>query len=186
MAPLTRSPDGARVRGLFFRSTKIGSGIVPEAFQLSPKPPRAIAPDLSVGDVARRSGVAVSAVHFYEAKGLIRSWRTSGNQRRYGREVLRRIAVIKVAQRMGVPLAEIREALATLPEARTPTADDWQQLSAKWKADLDARIEQLTRLRDQLTGCIGCGCLSLKDCPLRNPGDAAYAKGPGARLFDPA
>ncbi len=139
---------------------------------------------LSVGEVAARSGVAVSALHFYEAKGLLHSVRNRGNQRRYRRDVLRRVAVIKAAQRTGIPLEQIRIALETLPEGRTPTAADWRRLSARWRADLDARITQLTRLRDQLDGCIGCGCLSLKSCPLRNPDDIAAERGPGARLFD--
>lgn len=140
---------------------------------------------LSVGEVAARSGVAVSTLHFYEAEGLITSWRNSGNQRRFAREVLRRVAVIKVAQRTGIPLAEIREALATLPERRTPTAADWKHLSALWRERLDDRIARLTRLRDQLDGCIGCGCLSLESCPLRNPWDCLGAEGPGPRLLDP-
>lgn len=140
---------------------------------------------LTVGQVAERSGLAVSALHFYESQGLIRSWRTAGNQRRYPREVLRRIAVIKVAQRVGIPLAEIRDALSALPEGRTPTADDWRRLSARWLADIDARIRTLTRLRDKLDGCIGCGCLSIDACPLRNPGDVLSEQGPGARLLDP-
>ncbi|WP_366554425.1 redox-sensitive transcriptional activator SoxR [Aquibaculum sediminis] len=149
------------------------------------KSPGALQRELSIGAVAARSGVAVSALHFYESKGLIHSRRSSGNQRRYPREVLRRVAVIKVAQRAGIPLAEIKEALSTLPDERTPTAADWRALSSRWRAELEARIERLTRLRDQLDGCIGCGCLSLRDCPLRNPGDSAAAGGPGARLFDP-
>lgn len=149
------------------------------------KSPGALQRELSIGAVAARSGVAVSALHFYESKGLIHSRRSSGNQRRYPREVLRRVAVIKVAQRAGIPLAEIKDALSTLPDQRTPTAADWRALSSRWRAELDARIERLTRLRDQLDGCIGCGCLSLRDCPLRNPGDSAAAGGPGARLFDP-
>lgn len=139
---------------------------------------------LTIGEVAARSGVAVSTLHFYEAKGLIASWRNSGNQRRYAREVLRRVAVIKVAQRTGIPLKEIREALATLPEKRTPTSTDWEKLSARWRAQLNERIERLTRLRDQLDGCIGCGCLSLESCPLRNPWDCLAAEGPGARLLE--
>ncbi len=147
------------------------------------KPVR-IARELSVGEVAERCGVAVSTLHFYESKGLISSSRNRGNQRRYPRAVLRRIAVIKVAQSTGVPLSAIRDALTTLPDNRTPTARDWARLSAKWRADLDERIDRLTRLRDHLGGCIGCGCLSLKTCPLRNPGDKAAAHGPGARLFD--
>ena len=145
----------------------------------------AICRDLSVGELAERSGVAVSALHFYEAKGLIKSRRNSGNQRRYSREVLRRVAIIKVAQRTGVSLESIRQALTSLPQGRTPTEDDWQRLSLKWKADLDARIARLTRLRNQLAGCIGCGCLSLKTCPLRNPGDELSQEGPGPRLLDP-
>ena len=140
---------------------------------------------LTVGEVAARSGVAVSTLHFYEAQGLIKSWRNSGNQRRYAREVLRRVSVIKVAQRTGIPLAEIREALATLPDERTPTAEDWSKLSNRWRAHLDDRIQRLIRLRDQLDGCIGCGCLSLESCPLRNPWDKLSAQGPGPRLLDP-
>jgi len=138
---------------------------------------------LSVGEVAKRSGVAVSTLHFYEAKGLIRSLRSDGNQRRYPRGVLRRVAVIKVAQRTGMPLAEIRQALATLPDDRAPSADDWQILSTTWRDKLDARIRRLTQLRDQLGDCIGCGCLSLTACPLRNPGDVLGADGAGPRLL---
>lgn len=141
--------------------------------------------ELTVGQLAERSGVAVSALHFYESKGLIESMRNSGNQRRYPREVLRRVAVIKVAQRLGVPLAAIREALSTLPAGRAPSEKDWNRLSAKWKADLDHRIKALSQLRDQLDGCIGCGCLSLKACPLRNPWDKLSEQGPGPRLLDP-
>ena len=135
---------------------------------------------LSVGELAARSGVAVSALHFYERQGLLRSSRNAGNQRRYGRDVLRRVAVIRVAQRAGVPLAEIRAALDTLPDARTPTREDWSRLSQRWRSALDARIAQLSALREQLDGCIGCGCLSLRQCPLRNPDDLAAARGPGA------
>ncbi|AOH35014.1 redox-sensitive transcriptional activator SoxR [Luteimonas sp. JM171] len=141
--------------------------------------------ELGVGEVAARSGVAVSALHFYEKKGLVHSQRTAGNQRRYRRDVLRRIAVIKVAQRAGIPLAEIREALDALPDGRTPTVADWKRLSRRWRDDLDARIARLAGLRDSLDGCIGCGCLSLRDCPLRNPGDALGEEGPGPRLLDP-
>jgi MerR family transcriptional regulator, redox-sensitive transcriptional activator SoxR len=140
---------------------------------------------LSVGQVAERSGVAVSTLHFYEAEGLIRSWRNQGNQRRYAREVLRRIAVIRVAQRAGISLAAIRAALKTLPDERTPTAEDWKRLSQVWRADLDLRIQRLMGLRDQLDGCIGCGCLSLGVCPLRNPWDELGRQGPGPRLLDP-
>ena len=140
---------------------------------------------LSVGEVAERSGVAVSTLHFYEAQGLIHSWRNRGNQRRYPREILRRVAVIKVAQRTGIPLAEIREALAMLPDNRNPTAEDWTNLSTRWRAGLDDRIARLTRLRDQMDGCIGCGCLSLGVCPLRNPWDELSRQGPGPRILDP-
>jgi MerR family redox-sensitive transcriptional activator SoxR len=147
-------------------------------------PPK-ISKALSVGDVAQRSGVAVSTLHFYESQGLIKSWRNAGNQRRYAREVLRRVAVIKVAQRTGIPLVEIRDALSTLPESRTPTAEDWKKLSTQWRGNLDERINRLTRLRDQLDGCIGCGCLSLNICPLRNPWDKLAEQGPGPRLLDP-
>ncbi|TFH88575.1 redox-sensitive transcriptional activator SoxR [Billgrantia azerbaijanica] len=141
--------------------------------------------ELSVGEVANRSGLAVSAIHFYEAKGLIKSRRNAGNQRRFSREVLRRLAIIKVAQRTGISLGEIREAFATLPEHRAPNAADWQRLSACWRKTLDERIHSLTQLRDQLDHCIGCGCLSLQECPLRNPDDALGEQGCGARLLDP-
>ena len=140
---------------------------------------------LTVGEVAERSGVAVSALRFYEAEGLIQSTRNAGNQRRFARETLRRVAVIKVAQRLGIPLASIRAALKSLPEGRTPTAADWNRLCAGWRADLDERIEKLQQLRNQLSTCIGCGCLSLNDCPLRNPLDKLSEQGPGPRLLDP-
>ena len=137
--------------------------------------------ELTVGQVARRSGVAVSALHFYEAKGLIRSYRTAGNQRRYSGDVLRRVAVIKVAQEVGISLADIAAALNSLPDGRTPTRDDWNRLSMVWRDDLDRRIEQLKKLRDGLTDCIGCGCLSIDRCVLRNPGDRLAEAGPGPR-----
>jgi MerR family redox-sensitive transcriptional activator SoxR len=140
---------------------------------------------LSVGEVAARSGVSVSTLHFYESAGLIRSWRNQGNQRRYPREVLRRVAVIRVAQRAGISLAAIGDALKALPNERTPTAEDWSRLSARWRADLDDRIARLTRLRDQLDGCIGCGCLSLGVCPLCNPADKLGKLGPGPQILDP-
>ncbi|MDH5832585.1 redox-sensitive transcriptional activator SoxR [Luteimonas kalidii] len=140
--------------------------------------------EMTIGEVAARSGVPVSTLHFYEARGLIHSGRTAGNQRRYARDVLRRIAVIRVAQRTGLPLASIREALSSLPDGRTPTAADWTRLSRRWRAELDARIARLTHLRDDLDGCIGCGCLSLKQCPLRNPGDRMAELGPGANTLD--
>lgn len=135
--------------------------------------------ELSVGEIAARSGLAVSALHFYEARGLLQAVRNAGNQRRYPRSVLRRVAVIKVAQRVGIPLASIAETLQSLPEARTPTANDWRRLSGRWKEELNARIHALTQLRDQLDGCIGCGCLSLKACPLRNAEDTLGQEGPG-------
>lgn len=141
--------------------------------------------DLTPTQVAERSGVAVSALHFYEREGLIVSTRTAGNQRRYHRDVLRRIAFIRVSQRLGISLARIREALATLPEDRVPTKADWTRLSRGWRADLDSRIDQLKRLRDNLDGCIGCGCLSLKSCTLYNPSDELATKGPGPRRLLP-
>ena len=137
--------------------------------------------DLSVGEVARRAGVAVSALHFYESKGLIRSWRTSGNQRRYARDVLRRLGFIRVSQRVGVSLEDIRKALESLPNGRTPTEQDWARLADGWREDLDTRIAYLERLRDNLTQCIGCGCLSIQACRLQNPGDRLAQEGPGPR-----
>jgi len=138
---------------------------------------------LTVGEVAARSGVAVSALHFYETQGLIGSIRTAGNQRRFPRGVLRRIAIIKVAQRMGIALADIHRALEALPADQAPTARDWKRLSARWRETLDARIQTLTALRDQLGDCIGCGCLSMETCPLRNPQDRLATKGSGPRLL---
>ena len=140
--------------------------------------------ELSVGQVAKRCGVAVSTIHFYEAKGLISGWRNSGNQRRYSREVLRRVTVIKVAQQLGVSLNAIAEALSTLPDRRTPTAADWNRLSQRWRNDLNTRIRKLEQLRDDLNGCIGCGCLSMKVCPLWNPDDEIGAEGTGACFID--
>jgi MerR family redox-sensitive transcriptional activator SoxR len=138
----------------------------------------------SVGRVAKRCGVNVSTLHFYERKGLIRSWRNAGNQRRYKADVLRRISVIKAAQKMGISLEEIRGALATLPDSRTPTARDWARLSTHWRDDLDARIGYLERLRDRLTGCIGCGCLSLKNCPIYNDNDHLGREANGAVILE--
>lgn len=140
---------------------------------------------ISAGQVATRSGVAVSTIHFYDTKGLIRGWRSPGNQRRYGRDVLRRVAVIKVAQRLGIPLATIRTAVDSLPGGRTPTAADWKRLSALWRADLQRRIRILQKLSPELDGCIGCGCLSLKICRLRNSSDQLSQQGSGPRLLDP-
>ncbi|MEY9870981.1 MerR family redox-sensitive transcriptional activator SoxR [Streptacidiphilus sp. MAP12-33] len=137
--------------------------------------------ELTVGELAARSGVAVSALHFYETKGLISSRRTAGNQRRYRRDALRRVAFVKASQNLGIPLAEIAAALASLPQERTPTKADWTRLSATWRERLSSRIEQLERLRDNLDGCIGCGCLSLRTCRLSNPGDELGRNGPGPR-----
>lgn len=135
--------------------------------------------ELTVGQVAARAGVAVSTLHFYEARGLIRSRRTAGNQRRYGRDTLRRIAFVRIAQRVGIPLATVKQALDELPEERTPTAADWARLSEGWRKELDARIVRLTQLRDDFTDCVGCGCLSLERCWLANPGDSYGERGPG-------
>ncbi|RYE09076.1 MAG: redox-sensitive transcriptional activator SoxR [Hyphomicrobiales bacterium] len=137
--------------------------------------------ELSVGEVAERSGVAVSALHFYERKGLIRSHRTGGNQRRFDREVLRRLAIIRMGQDLGVPLAEISEQLEMLPHDRAASKADWAKLSSRWRDRLDRRITLMTRLRDELTGCIGCGCLSLRNCPLYNREDSLAAEGAGPR-----
>lgn len=136
-----------------------------------------------MGEVASRSGVAVSALHFYERRGLIRSVRTSGNQRRYARDVLRRLAVIRAAQRVGVSLEAISQAFSLLPEQRTPTRAEWSRMSAAWRGELNERIACLLQLRDQLTDCIGCGCLSLRRCRLVNPGDALGQRGDGAQRW---
>ncbi|NXY99442.1 redox-sensitive transcriptional activator SoxR [Streptomyces sp. BR123] len=138
--------------------------------------------ELTVGQLSARSGAAVSALHFYETKGLISSRRTSGNQRRYSRDALRRVAFVRAAQRVGIPLAAIRDALAELPEERTPTKEDWARLSDLWRSELEQRISQLERLRDHLTDCIGCGCLSLKTCALSNPDDIFGERLTGSRL----
>jgi MerR family transcriptional regulator, redox-sensitive transcriptional activator SoxR len=136
--------------------------------------------ELGPGELAERAGVAVSALHFYEREGLITSRRTTGNQRRYTRETLRRVAFIRMSQRLGIPLARVRDALGTLPADRIPTSKDWARLSAGWRQDIDDRILHLQRLRDNLADCIGCGCLSLKGCALSNPGDVLARNGPGA------
>lgn len=143
--------------------------------------------ELTVGQVATRSGVAVSALHFYEREGLITSRRTAGNQRRYKRETLRRVALIRIAQRVGIPLARVADVLAMLPDGRTPTRQDWQKISQCWKDELDQRIHRLQQLRDSFTDCIGCGCLSIDRCALANPYDKLSDEGPGPRrLEDPA
>lgn len=139
--------------------------------------------DLSVGDMAARAGVSVSALHFYEAEGLIVSWRTSANHRRYDRRELRRVAIIRVAQSVGIPLSEVRAVLDRIPRDKAVSAAAWAEAARPWRALLDARIDHLTRLRDQLGNCIGCGCLSLETCPLYNPGDELAAKGPGPRRW---
>ncbi|MCC3289517.1 MULTISPECIES: redox-sensitive transcriptional activator SoxR [unclassified Arthrobacter] len=138
--------------------------------------------ELSVGQVAERSGVSVSALHFYERQGLLSSRRTQGNQRRYDRSVLRRVAVIRAAQQAGIPLAVINKAFAELPPDGVPDQADWQRLSAAWQQELNTRIRHLQALRDRLGGCIGCGCLSLAQCRFVNPDDSGT--GTGARAFD--
>jgi MerR family redox-sensitive transcriptional activator SoxR len=140
--------------------------------------------ELTVGFVAKRAGVKVSALHFYEQKGLIFSWRNQGNQRRYHPEVLRRISVIKAAQKMGISLERIKTAFASLPDNRTPTKQDWQNLSHSWRQDLTEQIQYLTNLRELLTGCIGCGCLSMKHCPIYNPEDKLSEKGIGPVILE--
>lgn len=137
-----------------------------------------------VGKVAQRCGVKISTLHFYEKKGLIQSVRNEGNQRRYKPEVLRRVSVIKAAQKMGISLENIRQAFATLPNQRTPTTKDWEKLSSYWQEELNARITYLERLRDHLTGCIGCGCLSMKVCPIYNEKDKVATEGNGPVLLE--
>ncbi len=137
--------------------------------------------ELTIGAVSERTGVATSALRFYEAEGLIHATRSPGGQRRYPRDTLRRVSFIRVAQQVGLSLDEIRTALHELPERRTPTENDWQRLSASWRPRLDAQIAMLERLRDRLDGCIGCGCLSLRFCRMLNPDDQAAERGPGPR-----
>ncbi|MDH2393618.1 MULTISPECIES: redox-sensitive transcriptional activator SoxR [Streptomyces] len=139
------------------------------------------AKEATIGELAERSGVAPSALRFYEREGLIASRRTAGNQRRYSRDTLRRVAFIRTSQRLGIPLATIREVLELLPDDRTPTRKDWARISECWREDLDTRIRTLQRLRDHLTDCIGCGCLSLDSCALSNPADELAEQGPGPR-----
>ena len=142
-----------------------------------------MAADLSIGEIAARSGVAPSALRFYERAGLIRSERTQGNQRRYERAVLRRLAFIQAGRAAGVPLERIGTALSALPSSRTPTRRDWERLSKRWREDLEARIATLQALRDRLNTCIGCGCLSIDKCELLNPEDEAAAEGAGAQYL---
>lgn len=138
---------------------------------------------LTIGELSDRAGVATSALRFYEQQGLIRSSRSEGGQRRYERDELRRVAFVRVAQRVGLSLAEIRAALATLPDGRTPTKADWERLSRSWRGRLDEQIALLSGLRDELTSCIGCGCLSFRVCALYNPADAAATLGAGPRYL---
>ena len=145
-----------------------------------------LAEHLTIGQVADRSGVPHTALRFYEEKGLISSERTAGNQRRYSRSVLRRIAFIRAAQRVGLSLEDISSALNTLPADHAPTKADWARLSRDWQYELDARIDALQRLRDRLTGCVGCGCHSMRSCPLYNADDELARFGPGASKLRPA
>jgi MerR family redox-sensitive transcriptional activator SoxR len=142
-----------------------------------------VAGELSIGEVGQRSGVAPSALRFYERRGLIASTRTDGNQRRYDRAVLRRLAFIQAGRAAGVSLERIGTALGSLPATRTPSRRDWERLSKRWRDDLDARIETLQALRERLTTCIGCGCLSIDKCDLLNPDDEAAAHGAGAHYL---
>jgi len=137
-----------------------------------------------VGRVAKRCGVKISTLHFYEKKGLIKSWRNAGNQRRYKTDVMRRIAVIKAAQKVGINLTSIKSAIATLPDNRTPSVKDWEKLATLWRAELNAKIQYMEKLRDSMTSCIGCGCLSMKKCPLYNQDDQLAAQGSGAVILN--
>lgn len=138
----------------------------------------------TVGKVAQRCGVNISTLHFYEDKGLIFSTRNAGNQRRYRADVVRRVSVIKAAQKMGISLASIKHAFASLPDRRTPTVQDWEKLSSAWQIELNSRIAYLERLRDSLTGCIGCGCLSMKNCPIYNADDKLGIDTSGPVILD--
>ncbi|MBO1898395.1 redox-sensitive transcriptional activator SoxR [Shewanella sp. BF02_Schw] len=140
--------------------------------------------EFSVGQVAKRCGINISAIHFYEQKGLISSWRNNGNQRRYTRDVIRRISLIKAAQQLGISLDDIKHAFAALPNERTATKEDWAELSNVWNKSLTLRITQMQKLKDSLEGCIGCGCLSMKNCPLYNPNDILADQGPGPVLLN--
>jgi MerR family redox-sensitive transcriptional activator SoxR len=140
--------------------------------------------ELSVGQVAKRCGINISAIHFYEQKGLINGWRNNGNQRRYTRDVIRRISLIKAAQQLGISLDDIKQAFAALPNERTATKEDWAELSNVWNKSLTLRITQMQKLKDSLEGCIGCGCLSMKNCPLYNPNDILADQGPGPVLLN--
>ena len=141
-------------------------------------------PTFPVGHIARRCGIKVSTLHYYEQQGLISSWRNEGNQRRYSKDVIRRVSVIKAAQKVGITLADIKLAFATLPNNRTPNAKEWKTLAVNWQDTLNARIQYLENLRDSLTGCIGCGCLSMDNCPIYNDEDKLESEGPGPVLLD--
>ncbi|MEH6736286.1 MAG: redox-sensitive transcriptional activator SoxR [Shewanella sp.] len=140
--------------------------------------------ELSVGQVAKRCGINISAIHFYEQKGLISGWRNNGNQRRYTRDVIRRISLIKAAQQLGISLDNIKQAFAALPNERTATKEDWAELSHVWNKSLTLRIAQMQKLKDSLESCIGCGCLSMTNCPLYNPNDILADQGPGPVLLN--
>ena len=140
--------------------------------------------EFSVGQVAKRCGVKVSALHFYEQKGLIKSLRNQGNQRRYKPDVIRRVSIIKAAQKMGISLEEIKQEFSALPDNRTPTKRDWEKLSTGWQEGLNQKIRYLERLRDFMDGCIGCGCLSMQRCPIYNPQDELAEQGPGPVLLE--
>ena len=150
---------------------------------MSEKRTRAVPSDLSVGEMARRAGVAVSTLHYYESEGLIQSWRTHANHRRYDRRELRRVAVIRVAQTLGIPLAEVRPVLDRIPRGAAVGKADWADASALWRAEIEGRIALLEKLRGQLDHCMGCGCLSLENCPLYNPADTLGGNGPGPRRW---
>jgi MerR family transcriptional regulator, redox-sensitive transcriptional activator SoxR len=142
-----------------------------------------VEPELTIGALGERTGVATSALRFYEAEGLIHATRSAGGQRRFSRDALRRVSFIRIAQQVGLSLDEIRTALHELPDRRTPTEKDWHRLSASWRPRLDEQIAMLERLRDRLDGCIGCGCLSLRFCRILNPDDQAAERGPGPRYI---
>lgn len=140
---------------------------------------------LTIGQLAERAGVATSAIRFYESRGLVHSTRTTGNQRRYEQSMLRRVAFIRAAQRVGLSLEEVADALSTLPDSRTPTKADWHRISREWKPRLDEQIRRIQLLKERLDSCIGCGCLSMRSCALMNPGDVAAEHGKGAVLLEP-
>jgi len=140
--------------------------------------------ELTVGQVAKRCGIKVSSVHFYESKGLISSSRNAGNQRRFAKEVLRRVSIIKAAQKMGISLKEVSDAFSALPRHKAPSKSDWQTFSIQWQEKLNLRIDSLLRLRDSLTGCIGCGCLSMERCPIYNQDDHLGKTASGPVILD--